>query len=244
MKKDFSLSIIISLLGLVILAHSCKAPHMEVENRESIEIPMQDFEPPEFCPEDFEERLGALLEMHGFLFNDAMFAVIFNLPDEIIDNGKTNLFNSTYEIAMLFSTVYDPAVAARIQVLLDQDIGLFFNYIDAIKSGNKELAKKRLVQSYANGQMFVQFLNIMNPYFAYEPEKHMLDEHVTLLADQVNAYLRRDLIRAEELNNRSAKQLKELALHITKAIQKQYEPSRFPQTFCDDWLDDSYEYYR
>lgn len=237
MKKKLSALVLFSLLGLALMAQSCKRSQMEVEDpSEAIVLtPRVDFEPPDFYPEAFEACLTNYFEMQSRLFNDAMFAVIVNASQEIIENGQTNLFNNTHEIGMLFSTVYEPEVAARIECLLNQDICLFFEYLNALQSRNKESAKTILVQLYANGRMLVEFINIMNPYFAYEPEKYMLDEHVTLITDQAEAYLRRDLKRAQELNRRSVKQLKELAVHITKAMVKQYEPEPhgFSETDCE-----------
>lgn len=235
MKKKLSARLLFSLLGLAMMAQSCTRSQIEVEDPSEAFVltPRVDFEPPDFYPEAFEACLSNYFEMQALLFNDAMFAVIVNAPQEIIENGKTNLFNNTHEIGMLFSTIYEPEVAARIECLLNQDICLFFEYLDALKSRNKELSKKKLVQLYANGHMLVEFLNIMNPYFAFEPEKYMLDEHVTMITDLAEAYLRRDLKRAQELNRRSVKQLRELAVHITKAMVKQYEPECFPETCCD-----------
>ena len=228
MRKDLPLKMISSLLGLLLMTESCSyfkgtKPEAIDLNEEVFVNPTEDCESEAavFIPEEFDSALISLFEIQAFLINDAMVAIINHAPQELVDMGQSNLFENIHEIAFLFASPYGSEVAYRMETLLGQQMRLLLDYIHAIESQNEALAKTLLVQSYSNGRLLVEFLNIMNPFFAFEPEKYMLDEHVTIESNQAMAYLNGDIERAEELKQRSVGQLKELAIHISKAVRKQ-----------------------
>lgn len=227
MKRDLPLKMISSLLGLLLMTESCsyfKGTQTVAidQNEERVVNPTEACESEAvFIPEEFDSTLISLFEIQAFLINDAMVAIINQAPQELIDMGQNNLFENTHEIAFLFASPYGSQVAYRVETLLDQQMRLLLDYVHALKSQNKALAKTLLAQSYSNGRLLVEFLNIMNPFFAFEPEKYMLDEHVTIESNQAIAYLTGDIKRAEELKQLSAGQLKELAIHISKAVRMQ-----------------------
>lgn len=215
--------------GLLVLAltmqscHYFRAPPREVIVEEEKPNPYPDdgSEDPWFCPEDFESRLIDLYELQSILFSDVIVAMINDLDPEIIENSWKNLYGNVHEIGALFMNVYGSPVASRIKTLWDQQVALFIEYLIAVRCGDQPRAKSLLIRSYANGHLIVELLNIMNPYFPYQPEKYLMDEHVMLQSDQALAYLKGDTERAEELMGRSVAQSREMALHLSKAMQKQ-----------------------
>lgn len=248
MKQNVSIGMILSLLGLLLMTESCRRFNRPTEivyqDKETVyqdeecfeNIEDCDSETPFFLPEEFESNLCRLFEMQGILLNDAIVAILHHPSEEIVEQGKTNLCENGHEIATLFATIYGSKVGSRIEALISQQNKLFLAYAFAIKFQNDDLAKELFVRSYVNGQMLVEFLNIMNPFFAYEPEKYMMDEHVTLETDQVKAYFKEDLEQAEELKVRSIKQLREMAMHMAKAIHTQIaDPMINFSDCCRDW---------
>lgn len=225
MTQKISLWMLSALLGLGLIAQSCsyfKRTQIEpiYEEEEVVNASEDcDSECPFFMPEQFEAGLSNLFEMQGNLLNDVMVAVLND--QEFAEIGESNLYENTHEIAALMGTVYGSRVADQIEFLLGRQNQLFLAYLDAIKCQNDALAKRLLVQSYANGHLFVELINIMNPFFAYAPEKYMMDEHVTLQSDQAKAYFKGDIERGEELKRRSIKQSQEMGLHIARAVQTQ-----------------------
>jgi len=230
MKKDVSFKMIASLLGLMLMTESCscnKNHQMEPIYQEDMarddgnDIEDCDSDCLIFIPDEFESNLSDLFGMHGQLLDDAMTAILTDPTLETVKKGESNLFVNAHEIAVLLGTIYGSHVAYRFEILLDQQIRLFSEYIQAIRFQNKSRAKCLLVRAYANGDLLVEFLNIMNPFFAYKPEKYLMDENVTIVSNQAAAYFKGDLEEADKLRIRLLHQLMDMAGHLSKAIQSQ-----------------------
>lgn len=214
-----------SLLSICLLAESCnyfKGPQQAVF-QEYEEPPFGECEPEcdYFFPEEFENHLCTLFDLQGQLYNDLIFALTNDAEQEIVQQGISNLLVNNHEIADLFATVYGSKAASRIEHYLCEETQLLIAYIEALKFQNPIMAKELLRESYANSHMLVEFLNIMNLYFARAPETYMMEQHVTLITDQAQAYLQGDIEQAESLNRRTRTQLNEMAFHLSKAVQKQ-----------------------
>lgn len=224
MQKNISLWVLSSWLALGLMTGACsyfKRAPVEVMEEAEFEGLVEDCdsECPYFRPEEFRAALTKQYELQGHLLNDAMVAILND--QEFVDLAINNLNDNTHEIAAVLGTVYGSRVAEQIELLLNCQNQLLLDYLDALKAQNKVLAKEYLRQSYANGHLLMEFINIMNPFFAYRPETYMMDEHVTLESDQAQAYLQGDIERAEELKQRSIKQMEEMALHLAGAIETQ-----------------------
>jgi hypothetical protein len=179
-----------------------------------------------FQPEEFEQNLSDLLETHGVLLNDAILAALNDASEEVMQSGQESLFDNVHEIAALFIPIYGPRIANRIEHLLNKHIQLGSFYINAIKGCDSHLAQQIARHAFINGHMIVEFLSIINPFFSYEAELLMFDEHITLENQQVRAYFEGEIVRAEELRDESLKQLREIAGHIAKSVERQVEDSQ------------------
>jgi hypothetical protein len=232
MKQTFPLQtfplLISSLIGLLFATESCQLfkkrqvdlTHQEVEAF-THSIGDSETECFFFLPEQFERQLVALFEFQGLLLNDAIALSFTNISAEDFDLCRTNLFDNVHEIGVTFSTVYGSNVGSQIETLLNEQTELLFAQIAAIHCRNRESLKNNLAQSYSNGYLFIEFLNILNPYFSAQTEKYMMDEHILLQVEQIKAYSQGYLKRGEELKCRSINQFVELAIHISKAVEKQ-----------------------
>lgn len=233
MKKVLYLPLFCLLIGSLLLLQACsyfRSSKQEVtcEETEDVELPDVieecDSECPTFKPEDFDHCLSDLLAVQGQLLYDVMM-VSFNpfsqeipLLQEMVAQAATNLFANTREMGHLFATVYGRQVGDRIEGYFMTNNHLLLAYINALKCQEELERKEWLRQLYVNGHLFVEFMNIMNSFFALQPEKYMLDEHVTLQTEIASALMEGDIERAEELKERSIAQMKELALHLYRAI--------------------------
>lgn len=222
MRKNFSL--ICALITLLFFTASCRSTVNKKLPEEIVEdnfVEDCDSEVNEINPSEFLNHLADLFKLQGLLLNDFIVAKLNHQSLEMMETGKVNLFMNTSEIGNLFTNIYGSRVALRIGELLSEQMKLFLAYLDALQSKNDPLAKNLLQQSYYQGHLFIEFLNLMNPFFAFTSEKYMMDEHITLVSNQAIAYLKEDIEQAEELKSWTVDQLEELAVHIAKAIETQ-----------------------
>jgi hypothetical protein len=174
-----------------------------------------------FWPEQFEGHLVSLFELQGLLLNDAIALSFADSCDEILDLCRDNLYDNVHEIGIAFASAYGSRVGSEVEKLWMQQTNLTLAQLQAVFYQDPKAENRFLMEAYANGSLFIEFLSILTPYFSAQGEKYMMDEHVSLQSEQIKAYSRGLINRGEEFRCRSVDQLVELALHISKAIEKE-----------------------
>lgn len=178
--------------------------------------------------EEFTENLEQLFLTHGVLVNRFVFAVLNQDTQESLDSEKRSLFENSKYLANLIAYVYGSRIGKRFEYLFNRHIKLTLAYIYAVKDCNPLLAQEIEKQALANGDLLIEFLNLINPYFPLKPERYMFEEHVTLEMQQITAYLNGNYERAEKIKEQYFKQLEEMGRQWAKAIILQFTS----QTVC------------
>lgn len=235
MKKRASKSVTALCLGLLMLTQqgcskSKRAKMVVMDeptpvyyidlNRVSDKETIFEIETPIIDSEECRSDLGDHFETQGALLNQAIIAILQGEIPPVIESIKSELFENTNEIASRFAIYYDESVAKRIKYFLDRQVQFQLAYIHAVKFQNPALANQIRNQAFANAELFVEYFNIMNPYFS-KAELPLLDEIIVIHTDQTKAYLRGDWCRAEDLKFRSLEYFKDLGIELARAIAKQ-----------------------
>jgi hypothetical protein len=172
--------------------------------------------------EVIERNLEDLFRIHALLLNESIVAVL-NDECENLKAVKTNFLVNTQEIAGFFEDVYTPAVACRIKQFISQQIHLHFNYIYALKTYNKATAHQLALKRRHQGDLFIEFLGINNPYFSKSAESPVMEEHLLLTMELTLAYFRNEMDEVDRLYPRLLEQMEEFSRHLIRAIEKQME---------------------
>jgi hypothetical protein len=209
-------------LGLMILTSSCSyfKPSQEIQYIQAAE-PTPIAQPEEYLQglEGLEEGLQSLFARHGMLLNNAIIAAVE--PDAHFEDTQAQLSENTQEIANLLGCLYGTRIAHRFKELWCQHTQLQLCYIRAVKAHQTYRAKQIAFQIFKNGDLLVEFINKVNPFFAQGPEGYMFEEHIKIEIQQTQAYVLGNFAQAEELKERSITQLEEMAHHLAQAIDRQ-----------------------
>jgi len=260
MKKFLSNRMKVLCIGLLLATQSCSFFKRDKGHLTPPDLLTEDvsFEKPEdldrntvdLLNQGLEQNFEDLFETHGILINEAILTAFDNDSQDEIDSDQTTLLENVHDIANIIGSIYGLRIGERFEVLFSTHIKLSFNYIYAIKNQNPLLAKQLSRLAFHNADLFVEFFNKINPFFAYEPERQVFHEHLTLEADLISAYFTEDFMEAEGLRVRLLKQSQEMARHFAKAIEKQiysqnadwYQPND-DESNCDDSDYGDFDYY-
>lgn len=189
-------------------------------------------EPEDFDSEEFKQCFENLFETHGLLINEAIVAELNDdVPYEL--STEDSLYENAHDMASLLSMVYEPAIVQRFESLFNQHIKLQFQYIEALKTCHIFAAKRIAMQADHHGDMFIEFLSLINPYFAYRIEQKVFEKYLFISHKLVCAYFRQDYCHVEELRDQTIDLLREISRHFSKAVVKQfYDSSLYGSPCC------------
>lgn len=175
-----------------------------------------------------EQNLENLLNEHGRLLNEAILGALKNAPQNVIESVKKKLLENSHTIANIIGSHRGQQAAQSFEDLFNEHILIGSQYIDAIKVNNQELAEKLSNQAKANGDNIAKLLSSLIKSVSYNTWKKMLDQHVTLEAEQTKAYFKGDLNKAEQLRDQSLAQLREMADLISSGLLEKQSSENHP----------------
>jgi adenine-specific DNA methylase len=154
----------------------------------------------------------------------------------VINSDISNLpsFNATVarlqrnadDMATAIRPIYGDANATRLGKLIRNHIHIGITLLNAIKTGNNEVAATAEREWNANADELATFLNQINPYIPHDDFSKLLSNYLLLTSSQAQARLRREYDSEISFYDQGINQALAMADLMSSAIARQF-PNMF-----------------